>query len=342
MPQINVQWYHDWVEKEVSALDGRVAIVTGSNSGTGFWCAAALAKKGAKVVLACRSPEKGEAAKADIVAMHPGASVEFIALDNMDLGSVRRFADTFKRRFSRLDVLINNAGIMAQPEQASADGFDIQFQTNHLAHFLLTDLLFDLLASSGTEGSPARVVHHSSLCHWVGHPKFNKNKMSVPDTGCAQCFVWRIVFPSLGYPVDPWKRYHMTKLCNILFGLELQRRIEQAGLQTRVESVMAHPGYASTQLQKVAADAGSMQGWAKMNADSAQSAADGALPILMAATSKSVAGGMFVGPGSWDYCKGPPVITSIGGYGRDKKMAKELWSYSEECCKQGFPVKACQ
>eukprot|EP00929_Paragymnodinium_shiwhaense_P009094 TRINITY_DN11313_c0_g1_i4.p1 TRINITY_DN11313_c0_g1~~TRINITY_DN11313_c0_g1_i4.p1 ORF type:complete len:310 (-),score=50.72 TRINITY_DN11313_c0_g1_i4:24-953(-) len=244
-------WYHDWVKDNVPDMTGKVVVVTGANSGTGFWCAAALAGQDAEVVLACRSLEKAEVAKADILEMHPGKTLSVMALDNMDLDSVRAFPSEFVKKYDKLHLLVNNAGIMAQNELQSKDGHDVQFQTNHLAHFLLTHLLWDKLmaASAADPSQPARVVHHSSGAHWMGYPKFDRNQMSVPHTGIGMWWFWWIMCPLNGMPQEPWKRYTMSKLCNCLFGLELQRKIEAANLQNRVISVMCHPGWASTQLQ---------------------------------------------------------------------------------------------
>eukprot|EP00927_Polykrikos_kofoidii_P024310 TRINITY_DN22122_c0_g1_i1.p1 TRINITY_DN22122_c0_g1~~TRINITY_DN22122_c0_g1_i1.p1 ORF type:complete len:371 (+),score=59.62 TRINITY_DN22122_c0_g1_i1:54-1115(+) len=338
VPNVPTVWYDDWIKQNIPDLEGRVAVVTGANSGTGFWCAAALAGKGAQVVLACRCVDKAEAAKQEIMEMHPGANVNCMVLDNMSFASVREFAAAFERMYDRLDLLVNNAGIMAQGEQASCDGYDVQLQTNHLAHFLLTSLLWKkLLNVSGS--TPARVVSHASSAHWMGGAKFDRQKLDVPPAAAKWCCFWNCVAPCMGVPPRPWKRYMMSKLCNVLFGLELQRKIDTAGLGSKVLSTMAHPGWASTQLQKYAGDAGSMKGWQKMNMKNAQSAADGSLPLLMACIDESVKGGMYTGPGGKQEMKGAPKLCQFGGSARDAAMAQELWSFSEKSCGVTFVVK---
>eukprot|EP00929_Paragymnodinium_shiwhaense_P121768 TRINITY_DN9413_c0_g2_i2.p1 TRINITY_DN9413_c0_g2~~TRINITY_DN9413_c0_g2_i2.p1 ORF type:complete len:244 (-),score=27.50 TRINITY_DN9413_c0_g2_i2:886-1545(-) len=183
---VQTVWYDDWVEQNVQDMTGKIIVITGANSGTGFWCAAALAGRGAEVILACRSVPKAEAAIAEILAMHPDAKLRAMHLDNMDLDSVRTFAKEFWVRYDKLDILVNNAGIMAQDEHKSKDGHDVQFQTNHLAHFLLTALLWKLLlaATASNPSEPARVVSHSSCAHWAGAIKFDSNRMSLPPSGC--------------------------------------------------------------------------------------------------------------------------------------------------------------
>jgi len=329
VPQVPVVWYPDWVKENVPDQKGRVAIVTGSNSGTGFWCASALAGKGARVVLACRTPVKAEAAKEEILQTHPHAQVEVFRLDNMDLSSVRDFAAAFKSKYGRLDLLINNAGIMAQPLVDSKDGFDVQFQSNHLAHFLLTSLLWDMLVQTGG----ARVVQHSSGAHAMG--SFSRHDMENPPVTCKWSCALHCLMPCMGYPKGPWRRYGMSKLCNILFGMELQRKIDAAGLNDRVISTFAHPGFASTQLQSVAGDA--MKGWERMNQKNAQSAADGSLPLLMACVGR-INGGTYVGPDTG--MKGPPKIEQPVGHSKNETMAKDLWAYSEECCNIKFDIPA--
>jgi NAD(P)-dependent dehydrogenase (short-subunit alcohol dehydrogenase family) len=331
------QWYDDWI-KDIPDLSGKVAIVTGGNSGTGFWAASALAGKGCTVILACRSTEKAEAAKKEILGYYPTGKVDVIRMDNMDLSSVKAFAETFHKKYNRLDYLLNNAGIMAQPLIKSKDGHDIQFQTNHLAHFYLTQLLWEKLVK--TEGQ-SRVVNHSSGAHSMGGPVFDKTKMEYPTYSWGifgiNVFLWNVLIPAMGLkPLDNWKRYGVSKLCNVLFTKELQARIEEKGLTDKVSVVACHPGYANTNLQHVAKD--SMSNWEKMNSGNAQSAADGSLPLLMATIGKSVKGGDYCEPSGFQHMKGPPMIGAVGGNGNDAEMAKELWSYTEECLDSKFTL----
>lgn len=329
------QWYDDWI-KDIPDLTGKVAIVTGGNSGTGFWAASAMAGKGCTVVLACRNTDKANAAKTEILGYYPTAKVDVIKMDNMDLQSVKSFAETFDQKYDRLDFLLNNAGIMAQPLIKSKDNFDIQFQTNHLAHFYLTNLLWDKMIK--TDGQ-SRIVNHSSSAHALGGPVFDKNKMEYPSYSWGvlgfNVILWNVLLPVMGIkPTDNWKRYGVSKLCNVLFTKELEARIEEKGLTDKVIAVACHPGYANTNLQNVAKD--SMSNWEKYNSQNAQSAADGSLPLLMCAVSKNIKGGDYCGPEGFQ--KGPPTVNAVGGNGNDMKMAKELWSYSEECLNIKFAV----
>jgi NAD(P)-dependent dehydrogenase (short-subunit alcohol dehydrogenase family) len=331
------QWYDDWI-KDIPDLTGKVAIVTGSNSGTGFWAASALAGKGCTVVLACRNLDKANAAKTEILGYYPTAKVDAIKMDNMDLESVKSFAETFNQKYDSLHFLLNNAGIMAQPLIKSKDDFDIQFQTNHLAHFYLTELLWDKMLK--TDGQ-SRIINHSSGVHAMGGPVFDKNKMEYPTYSWGvlgmNVLLWSLLLPAMGLtPIDNWKRYGVSKLCNVLFTKELTARIEEKGLVDKVIAVACHPGYANTNLQHVAKD--SMSNWEKHNAGSAQSAADGSLPLLMCAVSKNIKGGDYCEPNGFLHMKGPPMIGAVGGNGNNMKMAKELWSYSEECLNTKFTV----
>jgi NAD(P)-dependent dehydrogenase (short-subunit alcohol dehydrogenase family) len=337
VPQVENQWYDDWI-KDVPDLTERVAVVTGCNSGTGFWAASALAGKGCTVVMACRSVEKADRAKKDILETYPQANLEVIQMDNMDLSSVRSFAKTFNAKYDRLDYLLNNAGIMAQPLIKSKDGYDIQFQTNHLAHFLLTKLLWNKLVASPGQG---RVVNHSSSAHHFGSPIFDKDRMDDPTYAWGwfgvNVLMVRVFFPLMGAnPMDRWLRYGVSKLCNVLMMRSLQRKIEGANLTDKVIAVACHPGYASTGLQYAAAEA--MSNWQRMNERNAQSAADGSLPLLMATVGASVENGDYLGPSLGMEMKGPPKKAKVGGNGNNAEMAKELWEYSEECLGEKFEV----
>ena len=334
------QWYDDWIKDNIPDQTGKVAIITGANSGTGFWATSALAGKGCQVVLACRNEGKANAAKSEILQRHPDASVDVIVMDNMDLSTVRSFVKTFDQKYDRLDYLINNAGIMAQPWIESKDGFDIQFQTNHLSHFLLTKLLWEKLVNSPGQG---RVVNHSSSAHSIGAPKFDRNHMQHPTYSVGwvgiNTVLWNMVMPIMGmHPLENWKRYGVSKLCNVLFTNDLADKIQSSGLQEKVMVVSCHPGYANTNLQNAAKD--SMRNWEKANAGNAQSAADGSLPLLMATVSTSIKSGDYLGPSQSMGLKGPPKVVGVGGNGNDMTMAEELWKYSEECVKETFQVEA--
>ncbi|MEV4358451.1 oxidoreductase [Nonomuraea sp. NPDC049625] len=248
-----------WTPDSIPDLTGKTAIVTGANSGIGRPTALELARHGARVIVAARSPEKGEATVEDILRAVPGGEVEYGRLDLADLASVRRFAEGV----DRLDLLVNNAGIGMIARQETKDGFEMQFGTNHLGHFALTGLLLPLLLAAPA----ARVVNVSSDAHAMG----------------------RIDFDNLGLErgYSRFGAYGRSKLANLLFTLELQRRAERAG--TGLISVATHPGTTATNIVKL----GLLQ---PLMGVFFKSAAAGAVPSLYAATSPDVRGGEFIGP----------------------------------------------
>jgi NAD(P)-dependent dehydrogenase (short-subunit alcohol dehydrogenase family) len=300
-----------WNDSNIPDLSGRVFIVTGANSGIGYEAARVLAAKGGHVVLACRSREKGQAAAARIQSTHVGANVEIQDLDLASLASVRAFADRFLRAHARLDVLVNNAGIMAIPRRETADGFEMQIGTNHLGHFALTGLLLSRIV----ESSPARVVTVTSMMHTRGH------------FGALDAADLRL---DTGY--SKWGAYGRSKLANLLFAYELQRRLEID--HPGVASVACHPGYAATNLQSVGpAMSGSVVEGAFMaigNRLFAQSAHGGALPTLYAAVADGIRGGEFIGPSGPMALWGAPVRQKSSRASRDLYAAKKLWETSEQ------------
>jgi len=225
-----------WTASDIPDLGGKTIVVTGANSGLGFEASRAFARNGARVVLACRNVEKAAAARDDILASAPRANVEIRALDLASLASVRAFADSLVSNHERLDVLCNNAGVMALPRRETADGFEMQLGTNHLGHFALTGLLLPLLKRTG-----ARVVTQSSGAHRMGRIDF--------DDLHGRRYYGR------------WRAYGQSKLANLLFAYELQRRLENEGVG--VISVACHPGYAATELQFAAArmEGAAQRGW---------------------------------------------------------------------------------
>jgi NAD(P)-dependent dehydrogenase (short-subunit alcohol dehydrogenase family) len=297
-----------WTTKDIPPLGGRVAVVTGANSGLGFETAMALARAGARVVLACRDQVKGTDALDRLRQAVPDADVELGELDLADLASVRKFATVFSEAHGGLDILVNNAGVMAIPRRQTADGFEMQFGTNHLGHFALTGLLLDrLLAVPG-----ARVVTVSSLAARLGRIRFD-------DLEGSRHY-------------GAWSAYGQAKLANQLFTLELDRRATWAG--SDLVSVAAHPGYAATNLQSVAPQmTGSdlMERATRLgNILLAQSAAAGALPSLFAATSPTVRGGSFFGPDRLFGARGHPTSAPLAPKARDPGTARRLWGVSEE------------
>jgi NAD(P)-dependent dehydrogenase (short-subunit alcohol dehydrogenase family) len=291
-----------WSADQIPDQTGRSAVVTGANSGLGVVTARELARAGATVVLACRNVRKGEAAAAEIGAALPGARLQVAELDLSSLVSVRRFAEALE--LDELALLINNAGIMMTPQQQTADGFELQFGTNHLGHFALTGLLLNRLGRAES----ARVVTLSSLEHRSGHVHFDDLQL---EHGYA-----------------PRKAYQQSKLANAIFGLELDRRLRAAG--SPVVSVLAHPGYSATNLQSTG-PTGIMKAFLAVgNRVLAQNAEQGALPTLYAATSPDVEGGQYYGPDGFREARGWPRQVKVIAEGRDPAVGRRLWQVSEE------------
>jgi NAD(P)-dependent dehydrogenase (short-subunit alcohol dehydrogenase family) len=289
-------------------LSGKTIVVTGGNSGIGYEAALEFARKRATVVLACRDLGKARTAAAKISASSPGADVKVMALDLSNLASVRGFSDAFHLEHRALHVLCNNAGVMAIPYRLTTDGFEMQFGTNHLGHFALTGLLLDLIAA--TDG--ARVVNVASGAHRMGRIRFDDLQ-------------WK-----QGY--RKWMAYGQSKLANLLFTFELQRRADAAG--KKFLCVACHPGYAATNLQ---AAGPRMQGSSMLeslfsvgNSLFAQSAAMGALPTEYAATSPAVSGGDYIGPDGMGEFRGHPAKVGCSAAAQDAAAAKRLWEVSEQ------------
>jgi NAD(P)-dependent dehydrogenase (short-subunit alcohol dehydrogenase family) len=293
-----------WTTTQIPDQDGRLAVVTGANSGLGLVTARELARAGATVVMACRNERKGEEALRAVQARVPSAEVELEQLDLADLGSVRSFAERVRERHDGLDLLINNAGVMATPRRETADGFELQFGTNHLGHFALTGLLLPEL--EGRED--ARVVTLSSGAHKGGRIAFDNLR------GERHYFRWRA--------------YAQSKLANLLFALELDRRLRAAG--STVKSLAAHPGYSATNLQSSGPPTVDALLMAPVNRFYAQSDEMGALPTLYAATVPGLEGGTYIGPDGFAEMRGHPVPVPPNGTARDEALARRLWTVSEE------------
>jgi NAD(P)-dependent dehydrogenase (short-subunit alcohol dehydrogenase family) len=287
-----------WGETDIPDQAGRVAVVTGSNSGIGYETARALAARGARVVLACRNEAKGRDAEARIQRAVSGAEARFEPLDLGSLDSVRAFAEKLLAAEPRLDLLINNAGVMMPPYGRTADGFETQLGTNHLGHFALTGRLLEALRRTPR----ARVVTVSSLAHFAG----------------------RIAFDDLQSErrYNPTLAYGQSKLANLLFTRELQRRLEAAGVDALAAA--AHPGSTRTDLQR---HSGMMEAIVRVFS---QSAPEGALPTLYAATAPDVRGGEYFGPSGFMECFGPPKRARSTARSRDPELARRLWDVSEQ------------
>lgn len=301
-----------WTAADIGRQDGRTAVVTGANSGIGFHAARHLAAAGAKVVLACRNQEKGAEAERQIKAATPDAAVEVASLDLGNLQSVRAFADSFRAGHDGLDLLINNAGVMAPPRRLTDDGFELQFGTNHLGHFALTALLIETMQGR----DDARVVTVSSGAHRWGRIDFDDLQ------GERRYFRWRA--------------YSQSKLANLLFMFELDRRLRAAG--SAVRSLAAHPGYAATHLQSAAAPTLDRMLMSVTNLLIAQSAEMGALPSLYAATFPGLEGSTYVGPDSFFEQRGHPKPVVATAAARDEEAAARLWQVSEELTGVSFPI----
>ena len=295
----------NWTTDAIGNLDGKVVVVTGGNSGLGFETVKVLAAKGAEVIMASRNESKANAAITKIKAENASANVVFIAIDMANLNSIKAFSEIFHERYDRLDILMNNAGVMAIPHRKTADGFEMQLGTNHLGHFALTGLLLDRLLS--TPGS--RVVSTTSVAAITGRLNFED-----------------LMFEARRY--SRWTAYNQSKLSNMLFGRELQRRLSAAGKETI--SVLAHPGFSATNLQEGPADGGGFTGnmMKSFLYMMCQPQEDGALPQIMAATAEGVKGDEYYGPEKMR--KGAPKKVDFPASGKNMGAAKNLWDVSVE------------
>lgn len=293
-----------WTAQNIPDQRGRRVIITGANSGLGFATADALAAKGATVVLACRSLGKAEHARNELLAKHPRADISSAALDVSSLASVRSFAERALADYPRIDLLINNAGIMATPAEKSVDGFEMQLATNHLGHFALTGLLLPrLLATPGS-----RVVAVASIAALSGRIDFDD------------------LMGKKRY--DPWKAYNQSKLANLIFGRELQRRLTRAGASTI--AVVAHPGASSTNLFDTPGGALVKKVLSPLMSLFFQPAEQGALPTLLAATEPQAQPGGYYGPSGFKEMKGAPKPARVPRQAEDLATAARLWQVSEE------------
>ena len=293
-----------WTYKNIPDLRGKTVIVTGSNSGLGFHCVLGLAGKGATVIMASRSLEKAQKAREQLIEFFEiKGEIKIMHLDLSDLNSVREFAQKFKQEHDRLDILVNNAGIMAVPYQKTKDGFESQIGVNHLGHFALTGLLLDLIKST----PQSRVVNVSSNAHKIG-----------------KIYLDNLMFEKGGY--TPFKAYSQSKLANLLFTYELQRRFEQH--QIKAIAVAAHPGGAMTGLWRHMESKFFTRLLVALMKPFLQSALMGALPIIRAATDPQVKGGQYYGPHRGN--TGYPVVVQSNKLSHDRELARRLWEISEE------------
>ncbi|WP_328943595.1 oxidoreductase [Streptomyces sp. NBC_00250] len=305
-----------WTADRIPDQTGRLFVVTGANSGLGLATTRELARRGGRVVLAVRDEEKGRRAVDELVAA--GVAPDLLdvrPLDLADLDSVRAFAGRMREEHDRLDVLVNNAGVMAPPRTLSPQGHELQFATNHLGHFALTGLLLDLLAA----GRDPRVVTVSSINHRQGRLRFDD------------------LAGERGYA--PMAFYNQSKFANAVFGQELHRRLTGTG--SPVRGVLAHPGYTATRLQ--IRDTSGLLRWVFThlgNPHIAQSPERGALPQLYAATEPGLAGGEFIGPDGMAELRGAPTRVRLSEAAADAGTGRRLWGVSEDLTGVRFPVTA--
>jgi len=286
-----------WTPEHIPSLTGKTVLVTGANSGLGLESARLLAARGADVIMACRNQAKGQQALDLIRKEFPSAKLTLMALDLADQQSIKDFAEDFKGRYNKLDILLNNAGLMAPPLSRTKDGFEMQFGTNHLGHFALTGLLLDVLEKADAP----RIVTVSSMAHKWG----------------------RIYFDNLnadkGY--KRWRFYGQSKLANLMFTRELHRRLRAQG--SKIQAIAVHPGYSDTNLQSDTVFAG-------FNRFFAQPQAMGCYPSLYAATSSEARSGEYYGPNGFMEMAGYPAPAHVRKLARNQGVAKQLWQVSEK------------
>ncbi|MFC8831483.1 oxidoreductase [Streptomyces sp. NPDC057137] len=305
-----------WTAEQIPDQSERVFVVTGANSGLGLATTRALVRKGAQVILAVRDEAKGRRAVARLAAEHPGALLEVRKVDLADLDSVRAFSAGLHSDHARLDVLVNNAGVMAPPRTLGAQGHEVQFAANHLGHFALTGLLFDLLEA----GDNPRVVTVSS-------PNHRQAGIFFDDLDGERTY-------------SPMRYYNQSKLANAVFGWQLHRRLVAAG--SPVRSVLAHPGYTSTNLQTSSPVGMVKFVFGRLLLPLAQSPDQGALSQLYAATAPDVEGGQFIGPDGMGELRGAPKRVELAPRAADAATGRRLWDLSEELTsvRFGFPAPA--
>jgi NAD(P)-dependent dehydrogenase (short-subunit alcohol dehydrogenase family) len=302
-----------WTTADIPPQIGKIAIVTGTNSGIGYDTALELARAGAEVIVATRNAQRGEMAVAQIKAAFPRALVRFESLDLASLASVRDFAARIKANHGKLDILVNNAGVMALPRrQLTRDGFETQFGVNFLGHFLLTALLLPLLMKA----EAPRVVQISSIAH-------RRGRIDLADLQAEKNY-------------KPWRVYQQSKLAMLIFALELQRRSDAGGWG--ITSVAAHPGIATTALLANGPGENSLMAFfTRLTAPFVtHSSAAGALPTLLAATAPQVAPGGYYGPTGFKEFRGPPGVAKIEPPALDLTVAKALWEAAERLTGQAF------
>lgn len=291
----------NWKADRLPDLKGKLYVITGGNSGIGFEAAKHLGKAGADIVLACRSVAKAEDAAKDLRTLIAG-QVDVVQLDLSDLVSVRAAAEAMRAKYTKIDGLINNAGVMQTPQQKTADGFEMQFGTNHLGHFLWSGLLIDLV-----EAAEGRVVTLSSIAHLSGEIRFDD------------------LMGENGY--SPMNAYTQSKGANLMFALELDRRLQAEG--KKAISIGCHPGYSNTNLQNTGPTGVFKFLYKFTNPLLAQASSDGALPTVLSAAGTEARRGGYYGPQKLGETRGPVGDAKVAAYILDKAVAQRLWEVSE-------------
>lgn len=306
-----------WTANDIPNQSGRVAIVTGANSGLGYESSRELARKGATVIMACRNPHKAESAKAQILAEIPNAQLHLMSLDLGRLASVHAFVEAFRREYDRLDILLNNAGVMAIPQAITEDGFEMQMAVNYFGHFVLTARLFDLIVNRPN----SRIVMLSSVAQYGASIQFD-------DLNWTNTYT-------------RWGVYGQTKLAMTVFANELDRRLKLAKIEN-TRALSAHPGFSTTNLQGTSSDASGSKVedflFKYFIPYVGQSQEMGALPQLYAATSPDAQGGKFYGPRWW--AKGYPIEAPQDRAAQRVEDWAKLWERTEELTQTSFTISA--
>ncbi len=295
-----------WTIDNIESQAGKTVIVTGANAGIGFETARVLSLRGAHVVMACRNMEKGEMAVKRITGEKPSGSVELMPLDLSDFESIKQFAKAFRAKHKKIDILINNAGLMFPPFSKTKEGFEMQIGVNYIGHFLLTLLLIDML----TNIPGARIVTISSIAHRLGKIDFEN-------------FRGEKKYKSL-------REYNQSKLADLMFAVELNQRLQKTG--SNAISLAAHPGVTKSDLQRYSGLSGIMTGIVGMKAS------QGALPTLRAATDPNVQGGEYYGPHALNEIRGYPTNKcKVNPVVQDEGLRQELWSFTENLTGVKYP-----
>lgn len=296
-----------WTAQDIPDLTGKVIVITGANSGLGFECSKILAKKGATVVMTARNMDKGEKAKATILNENPQATLDLMKLDVGNLQSVREFAEAFKAKYDRLDILLNNAGLMAIPRQETVDGFEMQLGVNHLGHFALTGLLLDVI----TKTPHARIHNVTSSANFMG-------KINFDDLMLEKDY-------------SRWESYGQSKLANVFFTFELNKRLAAAGYDTQAN--VSHPGlvYGNLQENSMKESDTDNEMWFYRIARPllARDISRGIEPMLYGMTSPKAKGGQLYGP-KYMHHYGPPAAVKANKTAYDADALQRFWKISEE------------